>query len=118
MNRTSTCNSNQNLPFQHLISKEKHFKKNFENFEKKLKVWYEEHGLENLHLDDKIKKVKGKPFEHFKTPKEEGYEQRKNEKLLHKKKARQYIKKIKIQNLSGDREDSKTLGIQSGGRTV
>ncbi|KAL5292152.1 PTCD1 family protein [Megaselia abdita] len=100
---------------KHLISKEKHFKKNFENFERRLKIWYEEHGLENLHLEDKIKKVKGKPFEHFKTPKEEGYEQRKNEKLLNKKKARQYIKKIKIQNLSGDKEEpTTTIGIASG----
>lgn len=108
---------NKTLPFQHLISKEKHFKQNFANFENKLKVWYEEHGLEKLHLDDKIKKIKGKPFEQFKTPKQEGYEQRKNEKLLHKKKARQYIKKIKIQNLCGDEEKPKTIGIESGDKT-
>lgn len=70
--------------------------------------------MENLHLEDKIKKIKGKPFEQFKTPKEEGYEERKNERLLRKQKARKYIKKIKIETLKGDSEEVDSIGIESG----
>lgn len=72
-------------------------------------MYQEEHGIDGLKLEDAIKKLKQRPYDHYKEANPEGMEPLKNEKLMKKQKMRKYIKKIKIQELKGDEEDSSDL---------
>lgn len=90
--------------FQHPSTKTKTFKKQHMQFCDKYRLYQEEHGIANLKLDDAIKKLRERPYEHYKEDTVEGMEQVKNEKLARKQKIRKYIKKIKIQHLNGDED--------------
>lgn len=67
-------------------------------------MYQEEHGIDGLKLEDAIKKIKQRPYDHYKEDEVEGVEPLKNEKLAKKNKMRKYIKKIKVQHLKGDEE--------------
>lgn len=55
-----------------------------------------------MKLEDAIKKIKERPYDHYKEDDVEGMESLKNKKQATKNKLRKYIKKIKIENLQGD----------------
>ncbi|KAM7356823.1 pentatricopeptide repeat-containing protein 1, mitochondrial-like [Cochliomyia hominivorax] len=97
---------------RHPSTKIKSFKKEHMKFCDKYRLYQEEHAIDGLKLEDAIKKIKERPYEHYKEEGIEGMEPLKNEKLSKKNKIRKYIKKIKIQNLKGDEntDNTKFLG--------
>ncbi|XP_055847167.1 pentatricopeptide repeat-containing protein 1, mitochondrial [Episyrphus balteatus] len=98
----------QLIDIRHFSTKTKTFRKEHAQFCKKYRTWQEEQGIEGLKLDDAIKKLKQRPYQHFKEDTVEGLEDIKNVKLSKKSKMRKYIKKIKIENLKGDQIDQST----------
>ncbi|KAI8129541.1 mitochondrial, Pentatricopeptide repeat-containing protein 1 [Lucilia cuprina] len=89
---------------RHPTTKNKLYKKEHKKFCDKYRLYQEEHGIDGLKLEDAIKKIKERPYDHYKEQDGEGIEPIKNEKLAKKTKLRKYIKKIKIQNLKGDEQ--------------
>uniref|UniRef100_A0A1I8MYB1 PROP1-like PPR domain-containing protein n=1 Tax=Musca domestica TaxID=7370 RepID=A0A1I8MYB1_MUSDO len=85
------------------------YKKEHKKFCDKYRLYLEEHGLSNLKIDDQIKKIRERPYEHYKEDPVDGMEPLKNEKLASKQKLRKYIKKIKLQHLKGDEDGTPSL---------
>lgn len=94
----------QLIDIRHHSTKTKTFKKEHAQFCKKYRTWQEEYGIEGLKLEDAIKKIKPRPYQHYKEDTVEGLEDDKNVKLSKKSKMRKYIKKIKVQHLRDDDE--------------
>ncbi|XP_061401641.1 pentatricopeptide repeat-containing protein 1, mitochondrial [Musca vetustissima] len=94
---------------RHPTTKTQLYKKSHKKFCDKYRLYLEEHSLANLKLDDQIKKIRERPYEHYKETPVDGMEPLKNEKLASKQKLRKYIKKIKIQHLKGDEDDTPQL---------
>ncbi|XP_055913654.1 pentatricopeptide repeat-containing protein 1, mitochondrial [Eupeodes corollae] len=92
----------QLLDIRHSMTRNKNFKRDHAKFCKKYRTWQEEHGIEGLKLEDAIKKLKQRPYQHFKEDSIDGVEDVKNVKLSKRSKMRKYIKKIKVHNLRGD----------------
>ena len=73
-------------------------------FDKKVKIWHEEHHIAGLQLQDAIKKISQRPYEQFKEKQPPGFEEIKNEEFIRKQKVKKYINKIKINDLKEDEE--------------
>ncbi|KAH8402890.1 hypothetical protein KR222_009141, partial [Zaprionus bogoriensis] len=78
------------------------FKKGHSKFCDKYRLFYEEHGLASLKLEDAVGKLKQRPYDQFKEPGPTGLEPMKHEHLTRKRKVLKYIKKIKIEELRDD----------------
>ncbi|EDW76723.1 uncharacterized protein Dwil_GK19803 [Drosophila willistoni] len=87
---------------RHPSTKTTSYKKGHSKFCDKYRMFYEEHGLSNLKLEDAIAKIKERPYAQYKKPNVEGMESLKHEQIKRKTKLRKYIKKIKINELQDD----------------
>lgn len=96
---------NGNLP-QHPSTKTAAFKKGHSKFCDKYRLYYEELGLTGLKLEDAIAKVKERPYARYKEEPIEGKEPLKHEQIKRKTKLRKYIKKIKIDELQDDPQET------------
>lgn len=71
-----------------------------------MRLYYEEQGIAGLKIEDAIKKIHEHPYQQYRDDEYEGVEPLKNQKLSKQQKVRRYIKKIKIENLRVDTQDS------------
>ncbi|XP_034483232.1 pentatricopeptide repeat-containing protein 1, mitochondrial [Drosophila innubila] len=91
---------------RHPSTKTPAFKKGHSKFCDKYRLFYEEQGLSGLKLEDAVIKLKERPYAQYKATPETGMEPTKHEQVKRKTKARKYIKKIKIDQLSDDPSES------------
>ncbi|KAH8365803.1 hypothetical protein KR093_004600 [Drosophila rubida] len=82
------------------------FKKGHSRFCDKYRIFYEEHGLSGLKLEDAVNKLNEKPYAQYKEASVAGIEPSKHDKVKRKTKVRRYIKKIKIAELKDDPSDA------------
>ncbi|XP_064547434.1 pentatricopeptide repeat-containing protein 1, mitochondrial [Drosophila montana] len=87
---------------RHPSTKTEAFKKGHSKFCDKYRLFYEEHGLSGLKLEDAIAKLKARPYAQYKEAPVTGVEPAKHEQVKRKTKIRKYIKKIKINELQDD----------------
>ncbi|EDV96305.1 pentatricopeptide repeat-containing protein 1, mitochondrial [Drosophila grimshawi] len=87
---------------RHPSTKTEAFKKGHSKFCDKYRLFYEEHGLSGLKLEDAVAKLKQRPYAQFKESPVTGLETAKHEQVKRKTKIRKYIKKIKIDELQDD----------------
>ncbi|EDW69277.1 pentatricopeptide repeat-containing protein 1, mitochondrial [Drosophila virilis] len=87
---------------RHPSTKTEAFKKGHSKFCDKYRLFYEEHGLSGLKLEDAIAKLKARPYAQYKETPVTGLEPAKHEQVKRKTKIRKYIKKIKIDELQDD----------------
>lgn len=69
-------------------------RKDYNNFKMQYEKFKEKYGLQNLELEDSIKKIREHPYAQFKTIQQEGFEELKGQKLRHNRKIRRKIKEI------------------------
>ncbi|XP_004526951.1 pentatricopeptide repeat-containing protein 1, mitochondrial [Ceratitis capitata] len=96
----------RSIDARHLSTKSKSFKNGHAKFCAKLRVYYEEQGIAGLKLEDAIKKIRDHPYTQFKEEDVDGVEPLKNYEISKKQKVRKYIKKIKIENLRSDPDNT------------
>ncbi|XP_069968160.1 pentatricopeptide repeat-containing protein 1, mitochondrial [Bactrocera oleae] len=96
----------RSIDARHPSTKTKSFRRGHEKFCAKLRLYYEEQGIAGLKIEDAIKKIHEHPYQQYRDDEYEGVEPLKNQKLSKQQKVRRYIKKIKIENLRVDTQDS------------
>lgn len=84
---------------RHPSTKTEGFKKGHSKFCDKFRLFYEEHGLTGLKLEDAIAKLKPRAYAQYNETPITGLEPAKHEQVKRKTKLRKYIKKIKIDEL-------------------
>ncbi|XP_030372200.1 pentatricopeptide repeat-containing protein 1, mitochondrial [Scaptodrosophila lebanonensis] len=94
---------------RHPSTKTPAYKKGHSKFCDKYRLYYEEHGLTHLKLEDAIAKIKERPYARYKDAPVEGMEPLKHEQIRRKTKVRKYIKKIKINELRADPQDATNI---------